>query len=101
MKSHMIYQNLSFICQSHYFIILGRKREICGKTIRKATCIASASISGKTPLNMVPIGTPEIPLIIKTFRPTGGVIKPISVTLTTRIPNHMQDNTKYNITIYL
>ncbi|APE44520.1 hypothetical protein BOO69_14675 [Sulfitobacter alexandrii] len=42
-----------------------------------------------TPRKIVPVDTsPTTPLSTKTFSPTGGVIRLISVTTTTMMPNH-------------
>lgn len=51
----------------------------------------SANQKGVTPLNMVPVLTSfSTPLSTNTFSPTGGVIRLISVTTTTTIPNHIR-----------
>mgnify|MGYP004295294673 CR=1 FL=1 len=50
----------------------------------------SLAKNGSTPLNVSDIGmSPAILLIIKTLRPTGGVIRPTSTTIKVRIPNQI------------
>ena len=50
---------------------------------------------GVTPLNIVETGTSLItPFKTKTFNPMGGVIKLISVTTTTKIPNQIRSKPK-------
>ena len=51
----------------------------------------STTQKGVTPLNIVPTETSFItPFRTKTFNPIGGVIKLISVTTTTKIPNQIK-----------
>jgi hypothetical protein len=46
--------------------------------------------NGSTPLNVCDMGmSPAILLIIKTLRPTGGVIRPTSTTIRVSIPNQI------------
>ena len=54
------------------------------------TLIRSLIKNGKTPIKVSEIGTFfAILLIIKTFKPTGGVISPTSTTIRVRIPNQI------------
>ena len=51
---------------------------------------ALAMRKGQTPLKIVLNGISfATPLITKTFNPTGGVIRPISKTITINTPNHI------------
>src|SRR3546814_2947213 len=46
---------------------------------------------GSMPANITPVGTSRsMPLSTKTFMPTGGVMRLISVITTTRIPNQIK-----------
>ena len=59
-----------------------------GTAIIKATRIKSEVIKGTMPLNVSIMGTSlAIELITKTFRPTGGVIIPISTTINEMMTN--------------
>jgi len=81
-----------------YPIMFGKKSAICGKAINTATWHKSAKRNGNIPLNMVPMGTSgATPLMTKTFRPTGGVSSPISVALTTSIPNQIGSKPSFTI----
>ena len=51
-----------------------------------------AITNGRTPLNIVLMGTSVIEDKTKTFIPTGGVINPISMSKTTITPNQMGSN---------
>ena len=54
------------------------------------TLIRSLIKNGKTPIKVSEIGTFfAILLIIKTFKPTGGVIRPTSTTIKVKIPNQI------------
>jgi hypothetical protein len=44
------------------------------------------------PLNATSRGTPEMPLMIYTLTPTGGVIDPISTITTINTPNNIGSN---------
>ena len=55
----------------------------------------STTQKGVTPLKIVPTETSFItPFRTKTFNPIGGVIKLISVTTTTKIPNQIKSKPK-------
>ena len=57
--------------------------------------IISTIQKGVTPLKIVAVETsPITPLSTKTFKPTGGVIRLISVTTTTIIPNQIGSKPK-------
>ena len=72
---------------------LERIEEALHRATRRATWHISAIRKGIIPRNMVYIGTSgAIPLMINTFRPTGGVISPISITSTSTTPNHIGSN---------
>ena len=76
----------------------GKKSTSWGNAINTATWHISAIRNGIIPRKMVPIGTSgATPLMTNTFNPTGGVINPISVARTTRMPN--QIGSKPNCTI--
>lgn len=69
---------------------MGRNVAICGKAIRMTTHITIVTTNGNIPRNMVYIGMSlAIPLMTKTFMPTGGVIIAISHINTTITPNHI------------
>jgi hypothetical protein len=72
--------------------VAGRKSTIWGKIIKMAIQITSAATNGHTPRNTVLIGIPVIPESIKTFSPMGGVIKPISISITIITPYHIGSN---------
>jgi hypothetical protein len=72
----------------YYPIILGKNRVIAGKNTSIIKRIISIIQNGVTPLKIVPVFTSgKTVLITKIFIPTGGVIRLISVTTTTIIPN--------------
>ena len=60
-----------------------------GTKSNRSTWHMSAIMNGITPLNTVCMGTLNIPLIVYTIKPIGGVIIAISITRTTIIPNHI------------
>ena len=75
---------------STHFIRSGRNNAISGKRTRSNRHAAMANQKGNTPLNMVPIGTPAAtPFTTNTLIPTGGVISPISITITQITPNQI------------
>ena len=79
-------------------IMFGIKSTIWGKAINMATWHRSAIRNGNIPLNIVPTGTSgATPLMTNTFKPTGGVSSPISVALTTRIPNQIGSKPSFTI----
>ncbi len=62
---------------------------IVGNKIKIPTRTRSDAKKGMTPLKVSIIGTSfAIELMMKTFRPTGGVIRPISTTISEMMPNH-------------
>ena len=68
----------------------GKNSTSWGNAINTATWHISAIRNGTIPRNIVDMGTSfATPLITKTLIPTGGVIIPISDTLTISIPNHI------------
>ena len=70
-------------------IILGRYSERIGKAIMSAIGKKSAMMKGITPRKMEPSGTPLTPLRMKHFIPTGGLMAPTSVILTSTTPNQI------------
>ena len=61
-----------------------------GNTNNNVTLIISLNKNGRTPLNVSEIFTsPAILFMIKTFKPTGGVIKPTSTVIKVNIPNQI------------
>ena len=61
-----------------------------GKEKRRITLKISVIRNGNTPLKVSDILTsPAILFIMKTFNPTGGVIRPTSTTINVNIPNHI------------
>ena len=67
-----------------------KKREIAENAKRSVTRGKSRAKKGSPPLKVPKIGTSQtILLIMKTFRPTGGVIGPTSTTIRGKIPNQM------------
>ena len=60
-----------------------------GTAIIKATLMKSDVMKGTTPLKVSIMGTSlAMELMTKTFRPTGGVMSPISTTINEMMPNH-------------
>lgn len=73
-------------------ILFGMKRTISGKRTSKTAQNIIAAINGSTPLKICVIGTSVTEPSAKTFKPTGGVTKPISWMITIITPNHMGSN---------
>ena len=69
-----------------FYILDGMNNVMTGKAIRSTMCSTSATTNGTTPRNMVPTGISATPERMKTFIPTGGVIRPISITRTFSVP---------------
>ena len=68
-----------------------------GTATIKATRMKSDIIKGIMPLNVSIIGTSlAIELMTNTFRPTGGVISPISTTINEMIPNQSLSSSPSN-----
>src|SRR3546814_18712563 len=62
-----------------------------GKKTSRASRMTSDHRKGRMPANITPVGTSRsMPLSTKTFMPTGGVMRLISVIKTTRIPNQIK-----------
>ena len=74
-----------------YIIIDGKNRERAGIVVSNINLIISATQKGVTPLKIVETETSRMtPFKTNTLRPIGGVIKLISVTTTTNMPNHIR-----------
>lgn len=70
--------------------ISGKNVTNSGIKIKMATTTISAAIKGKTPIKICPNGIFGATLrTTKQLSPTGGETSPISVILTTKIPNHI------------
>lgn len=78
-------------------IRFGRNMVSCGMAISSMISATSTIRKWVTPRKMVCIGTLVMPWMTKTLRPTGGVMRPISVTLTTRIPNQIGSKLSWGI----
>ena len=73
----------------------GRNNAICGKITTKPSRTKSAQKNGPMPLKMVQRDTSGIIVFnTNTFIPTGGVIRLISVTMMTTMPNQIRSNPK-------
>ena len=73
------------------YIIEGRNNANAGTNAISASLKISTTQKGVTPLKIVKTDTSLItPFRTKTFKPIGGVIKLISVTTTTKIPNQIR-----------
>ena len=83
-----------------YYCIIREGSQVasCGKSIsinKESTIIM---IKGKVPRMIVPMLKFDRPLIIKRFRPTGGVRSPISKTIIKKTPNQTELNPAAMIT---
>ena len=82
--------NLLSVYQGQLLIFSGINNAISGKIMMMTKPIAAANKNGTIPLKMVARGTSfATPFIINTFMPTGGVISPISNTITMTTPNQI------------
>ena len=72
---------------------LGSQVAISGKIQRIIICKIIKMTKGKDPFNILPIEiSGAIPCMTNKFRPTGGVINPISILIVIITPNHMGSN---------